>query len=80
MALTNVMTQLPTLRALWWAMLILGGGMFAAALYWQYALGEDPCQVSKSWTKKAVLMCNDPVPSEITLNKATVTSIRLKRE
>ena len=37
--------QLPTLRALWWAMLILGGGMFAAALYWQYALGEDPCQV-----------------------------------
>jgi disulfide bond formation protein DsbB len=45
MALTNVMTQLRTLRALWWAMLILGGGMFAAALYWQYALGEDPCQV-----------------------------------
>ena len=45
MALTNVMTQLPALRALWWAMLILGGGMFAAALYWQYALGEDPCQV-----------------------------------
>ena len=45
MALTNVMTQLPTLRALWWAMLILGGGMFAAALYWQYSLGEDPCQV-----------------------------------
>jgi disulfide bond formation protein DsbB len=26
-------------------MLILGSGMFAAALYWQYALGEDPCQV-----------------------------------
>ena len=26
-------------------MLTLGGGMFAAALYWQYALGEDPCQV-----------------------------------
>ena len=45
MAVTNVMTQLPTLRALWWAMLILGGGMFAAALYWQYSLGEDPCQV-----------------------------------
>ena len=34
-----------SLRSLWWAMLILGGGMFAAALYWQYALGEDPCQV-----------------------------------
>ena len=45
MALTNVMTQFATLRSLWWAMLILGGGMFAAALYWQYALGEDPCQV-----------------------------------
>ena len=45
MALTNVMTQLPAMRALWWAMLILGGGMFAAALYWQYSLGEDPCQV-----------------------------------
>ena len=45
MALTNVMRPLPTLRSLWWAMLILGGGMFAAALYWQYALGEDPCQV-----------------------------------
>ena len=45
MALTNVMTQLPTMRALWWAMLILGVGMFVAALYWQYALGEDPCQV-----------------------------------
>ena len=45
MALTNVMRQLPTLRALWWAMLILGGAMFAAALFWQYTLGEDPCQV-----------------------------------
>ena len=45
MALTNVMTQSPTMRSLWWAMLILGSGMFAAALYWQYALGEDPCQV-----------------------------------
>ena len=44
MALTNVMTQLSTMRSLWWAMLILGSGMFAAALYWQYALGEDPCQ------------------------------------
>ena len=45
MALTNVMTKSPTMRSLWWAMLILGSGMFAAALYWQYALGEDPCQV-----------------------------------
>ena len=34
-----------SLRSFWWAMLTLGGGMFAAALYWQYALGEDPCQV-----------------------------------
>ena len=45
MALTDVMTQSPTMRSLWWAMLILGSGMFAAALYWQYTLGEDPCQV-----------------------------------
>ena len=45
MALTNVMTQSATMRSLWWAMLILGSGMFVAALYWQYALGEDPCQV-----------------------------------
>ena len=45
MALTDVMTQSPTMRSLWWAMLALGSGMFAAALYWQYALGEDPCQV-----------------------------------
>ena len=45
MALTNVMTQSPTMRSLWWAVLVLGSGMFAAALYWQYALGEDPCQV-----------------------------------
>ena len=34
-----------SLRSLWRAMLTLGGGMFTAALYWQYALGEDPCQV-----------------------------------
>jgi len=34
-----------SLRSFWWAMLTLGGGMFAAALFWQYALGEDPCQV-----------------------------------
>ena len=34
-----------SLRSLWWAILTLGGGMFTAALYWQYALGEDPCQV-----------------------------------
>ena len=45
MGLTDVMTPSPTLRSLWWAMLILGSGMFAAALYWQYALAEDPCQV-----------------------------------
>ena len=45
MALTNAMMQSPTMRSLWWAMLILGSGLFAAALYWQYALGEDPCQV-----------------------------------
>tara|TARA_B100000927_G_scaffold278775_1_gene261774 strand:- start:724 stop:1263 length:540 start_codon:yes stop_codon:yes gene_type:complete len=45
MARTDVMTQLSAMRLLWWATLMLGAGMFAAALYWQYALGEDPCQI-----------------------------------
>lgn len=29
----------------WWVIACLGTGLFGAALYWQYALGEDPCQV-----------------------------------
>lgn len=45
MALTERLNHLLSVRVLWWAMLLSGVGMFMAALYWQYALGEDPCQV-----------------------------------
>ena len=30
---------------LWWAIFALGSSLLAAALYWQYVLGDDPCQV-----------------------------------
>ena len=59
MALINVMSQRPTMRSLWWAMLVLGGGMFTTALYWQYALGEDPCQVciqARLWVAAIMLI------------------------
>ena len=42
---TDRLNNLMSMRFLWWAMLLSGMGMFMAALYWQYALGEDPCQV-----------------------------------
>lgn len=45
MAPTERLNNLLSVRFLWWAMLLSGMGMFMAALYWQYALGEDPCQV-----------------------------------
>lgn len=32
-------------KVLWWAIFILGSGLLAAALYWQYVIGDDPCQV-----------------------------------
>lgn len=32
-------------HAFWWAVFALGSGLFAAALYWQYVIGDDPCQV-----------------------------------
>ena len=32
-------------KALWWALFALGSGLLAAALYWQYVIGDDPCQV-----------------------------------
>ena len=32
-------------KALWWALFALGNGLLAAALYWQYVIGDDPCQV-----------------------------------
>ena len=32
-------------KVFWWALFVLGSGLFAAALYWQYVIGDDPCQV-----------------------------------
>ena len=32
-------------KIIWWAVFILGSGLLAAALYWQYVIGDDPCQV-----------------------------------
>ena len=32
-------------KFLWWALFALGSGLLAAALYWQYFIGDDPCQV-----------------------------------
>lgn len=32
-------------KTFWWAVFILGSGLLAAALYWQYIVGDDPCQV-----------------------------------
>ena len=32
-------------KVLWWALFALGSGLLAAALYWQYVIGDDPCQV-----------------------------------
>ena len=32
-------------KVLWWALFALGSALLAAALYWQYVIGDDPCQV-----------------------------------
>lgn len=32
-------------NGLWWAVFVTGSGLMAAALYWQYVVGDDPCQV-----------------------------------
>ena len=32
-------------KVFWWALFALGSGLLAAALYWQYVIGDDPCQV-----------------------------------
>ena len=32
-------------KVFWWALFALGSGLFAAALYWQHVIGDDPCQV-----------------------------------
>ena len=41
-ALTKALTKG---RLLWWAIFALGSSLLIAALYWQYVLGDDPCQV-----------------------------------
>ena len=41
-ALTELLTKG---RLLWWAIFALGSSLLVAALYWQYVLGDDPCQV-----------------------------------
>lgn len=32
-------------RGLWWTFFGMSSGLLAAALYWQYVIGDDPCQV-----------------------------------
>ena len=41
-ALTELLTKG---RLLWWAIFAFGSSLLVAALYWQYVLGDDPCQV-----------------------------------
>ena len=43
--LRSLEQQLTRGKNLWWAIFILGSGLLAAALYWQYVIGDDPCQV-----------------------------------
>lgn len=32
-------------KSFWWALFALGSSLLVAALYWQYVIGDDPCQV-----------------------------------
>lgn len=44
---------------LWWLILGLNLGLLAAALYWQYALGDEPCQVcvhARLWVVAIILL------------------------
>ena len=43
--LVSVKRGLTNGRGLWWAVFALSSGLLAAALYWQYVIGDDPCQV-----------------------------------
>ena len=47
--LTSTLVTLESLltrgKGLWWAIFAIGSGLLAAALYWQYVVGDDPCQV-----------------------------------
>jgi len=42
---TTPLAALTKGRLLWWAIFALGSSLLIAALYWQYVLGDDPCQV-----------------------------------
>ena len=44
-SLTLLEQMLTKGRGFWWALFGLGSGLLAAALYWQYVIGDDPCQV-----------------------------------
>ena len=41
----NRLTLFLEAKVFWWGVALLGTSLFAAALYWQYALSEEPCQV-----------------------------------
>ena len=41
----NRLTLFLETKGFWWSVALLGTSLFAAALYWQYALSEEPCQV-----------------------------------
>jgi disulfide bond formation protein DsbB len=41
----NRLTLFLETKGFWWGVALLGTSLFVAALYWQYALNEEPCQV-----------------------------------
>lgn len=43
--LVSVKRGLTNGRGLWWAVFALSSSLLASALYWQYVIGDDPCQV-----------------------------------
>ena len=44
-SLTLLKQMLTKGKVFWWALFALGSGLLVAALYWQYVIGDDPCQV-----------------------------------
>lgn len=62
-------------RWYWLALALVGVGMLGVALYYQYGLGEEPCQICihariwvAAWTVLALVMCC--LPGRRTLNAA----------
>jgi len=43
--LVSVKRGLTNGRGFWWVVFALSGSLLGAALYWQYVIGDDPCQV-----------------------------------